>query len=305
MDHQSLSSHPVEIEMHAAGMLEEPYGAKARIGLLVLSTDPVIERDFHTLVPSDDIGVFTTRIYLETPNSDRTLMALQDEIEAAVKLIIPDTRLDSVVFGCTAASTLIGPERIEERVQRGRPGLACTNPATATVAALRRLGARKIALVTPYTKPVSYTHVQRGRPGLACTNPATATVAALRRLGARKIALVTPYTKQMTGNVTKFLTEAGLQLTSARAVGCDTDDAIGSVPASVYMDAVRQSDLAGADAIFISCTVTKALNEIEKIEAETGLPVVVSNQAAFWHALTFAGWKSPIPGYGRLLREMW
>ncbi|SKD08325.1 maleate cis-trans isomerase family protein [Paraburkholderia hospita] len=262
MDHQSLSSHPVEIEMHAAGMLEEPYGAKARIGLLVLSTDPVIERDFHTLVPSDDIGVFTTRIYLETPNSDRTLMALQDEIEAAVKLIIPDTRLDSVVFGCTAASTLIGPERIEERVQRGRPGLACTNPATATVAALRRLGARKIALVTPYTK-------------------------------------------QMTGNVTKFLTEAGLQLTSARAVGCDTDDAIGSVPASVYMDAVRQSDLAGADAIFISCTVTKALNEIEKIEAETGLPVVVSNQAAFWHALTFAGWKSPIPGYGRLLREMW
>jgi maleate isomerase len=262
MNSQSLAHRPVEIEMHAPGMLDQPYGAKARIGLLVLSTDPVIERDFHRLVPSDDVGVFTTRIYLETPNSDRTLSALQNEIEAAVKLIIPDTRLDAVVFGCTAASTLIGPKKIEEYVHRGRPGLACTNPATAAIAALRRFGARKIALVTPYTK-------------------------------------------QMTGNVIKFLTEAELDFTSVRAVGCDTDDAIGSIPASVYVDAIRQSTLSGADAIFISCTVTKALGEIEKIEDETGLPVVASNQAAFWHALTLAGWKTPIHGHGRLLSEMW
>lgn len=262
MDTESLACNPIEIEMHAPGVLDEPYGAKLRIGLLVLSTDPVIERDFHALVPSDDVGIFTTRIYLETPNSDRTLSALQNEIETAVKLIIPDTRLDSVVFGCTAASTLIGPERIAECVQRGRPGLACTNPATASIAALRRLGARKVALVTPYTK-------------------------------------------QMTGNVTRFLSEAGLELTSARAIGCDTDDAIGSIPASVYLDAVRQSNLSDADAIFISCTVTKALGEIEKIEEATGLPVVTSNQAAFWHALTLAGWSTPIHGPGRLLREMW
>ncbi|EJM67416.1 maleate cis-trans isomerase [Pseudomonas sp. GM49] len=262
LNEQTQPDHSADILMHLPSHLEQPYGTKARIGLIVLSTDPVIERDFHKLVPGDDIGVYSTRIYLETPNSDRTLTALQDEIEEAVKLIIPDTRLDAVVFGCTAASTLIGPDQIAARVARGRPGLATTNPATASLAALRRLGAKKIVLVTPYTM-------------------------------------------EMTANVCKFLSEGGLQFTSVRAIGCDTDDAIGSVPASVYVDAVRQSDLAGADAIFISCTVTKALSEIEMLEAETGLPVVTSNQASFWHALTLAGWSTPINGYGRLLREMW
>lgn len=96
-----------------------------------------------------------------------------------------------------------------------------------------------------------------------------------------------------------------LTLTSALAIGCDRDNDIGSIPASAYVEAVRRSSLADADAIFISCTVTKALDEIDKIEAETGLPVVTSNQAAFWHALTLSGWKKPINGYGRLLREGW
>lgn len=262
MSSQGTVSRSIEIEMHHPATLEPPFGEKARIGLIVLSTDPGIERDFHRLVPDDEVGVFTTRIYLETPNSDVTLSALQHEIEDAVKLIIPDTRLDVVVFGCTAASTLIGPQRI---------------------AALAR----------------------QGRPGVACTNPATATLAALDHIGARRVALVTPYTKQMTANVVSFLTDGGLELTSARAIGCDRDDDIGSIAGSVYVDAVRRSSLADADAIFISCTVTKALDEIEKIEAETGLPVVTSNQAAFWHALTLSGWTKPIAGYGQLLREGW
>lgn len=262
MHSQDTVGRTIEIEMHRPATLEPPFGEKVRIGLIVLSTDPSIERDFHRLVPDDDVAVFTTRVYLETPNSDVTLSALQHEIEAAVKLIIPDTRLDAVVFGCTAASTLIGPHRI---------------------AALAR----------------------QGRPGVACTNPASATLAALESLGARRIALVTPYTEQMTANVVNFLIDGGLKLTSVRAIGCDRDDDIGSIPGSVYVDAVRQSNLADADAVFISCTVTKALDEIEKIEAEIGLPVVTSNQAAFWHALTLSGWRKPIAGYGRLLREVW
>lgn len=242
--------------------LEEPYGWKARIGLIVLSTDPVIERDFHRLVPGDAVGVFSTRVYLERPNSDRTFLALADELEPAARLIIPDSRLDAVVFGCTSASTLIGPERIAELVRKGRPGVAVTNPASAALAALRRFSARRIALITPYTL-------------------------------------------QMTENVMRFLLEDGVSFTSVRAAGYDTDHAIGSIPADFFVEAAKASKLDGAEAIFISCTGTKALNVIDEIEAETGLPVVVSNQAAFWHALSLTGWSAPIDGFGRLLREMW
>lgn len=242
--------------------LEEPYGWNARIGLIVLSSDPVIERDFHRLAPDDSVGVFSTRVYLERPNSDRTFLALADELEPAASLIIPDSRLDAIVFGCTSASTLIGPERIAELVRRGRPGIPVTNPATAALAALRRLEARRVALVTPYTQ-------------------------------------------QMTGNVMRFLAEGGLACTSVRCAGYDTDHAIGSIPAAFFVEAAKASKLQGADAIFISCTGTKALNVIDDIETETGLPVVVSNQAAFWHALGLSGWKAPVSGYGKLLREMW
>jgi maleate isomerase len=253
----------MEPVLHATQLaLQEPYGSKARIGLIVLSTDPVIERDFHRLVPEDGVGVFSTRIYLETPNSDQTFLALADELAPAARLIIPDTRLDAIVFGCTSASTLIGPERIAELVRRGRPGVAVTNPATAALAALRRLNARHIALVTPYTEA-------------------------------------------MTRNVMRFLSEDGLTLSSVRAAGYDTDHTIGSIPGEFFVEAAKASKLKGADAIFISCTGTKALNVIEEIEAETELPVVVSNQAAFWHALSLTGWTEPVHGYGRLLREMW
>ena len=263
MDTAATADRSPEVIMHDMGMnLEQPYGWTARIGLIALSTDLAIERDFGKLVPSDEVGLFTTRIHLETPNSDRTFLALENELEAAARLIIPDSRLDAIVFGCTSASTLIGPDRVQAKIQAGRPGVPCTNPASAALAALRKLGARRLALVTPYTE-------------------------------------------QMTRNVSRFLLADGLVLTSIRSVGFDTDVTIGSISKEVFFQAAMQSNLQDADAIFISCTGTKAVNAIERIEDATGLPVVVSNQAAFWHALTLAGWNKSICGYGRLLREMW
>ncbi|WP_027229626.1 aspartate/glutamate racemase family protein [Phyllobacterium sp. UNC302MFCol5.2] len=242
--------------------LGEPYGWRARIGLIVLSTDPVIERDFHKLTPDDSVAVFSTRIYLETPNTDRTFLALAEELEPAAGLIIPDSRLDAIVFGCTSASTLIGPDKIEALVGRGRPGVKVTNPATAVLAALKTFSARRIALVTPYTL-------------------------------------------SMTQNVMRFLADDGITFTSVRAAGYDTDHTIGSISADFFVEAAKASVLEGADAIFISCTGTKALNVIETIESATGLPVIVSNQAAFWHALTLTGWSAAVPGFGQLLREKW
>ncbi|KEA53558.1 Asp/Glu racemase [Mangrovibacter sp. MFB070] len=258
----TISTHQCQPVVHQATVgLEEPYGYSARIGLIVLSTDPVIERDFHHMVPDDSMGVFSTRIYLETPNSDRTFLALADELAPAASLLLPESTLDAIVFGCTSASTLIGPERVSTLIQQGRPGVCVTNPATAALEALRFFKARRIALVTPYTV-------------------------------------------QMTENVMAFLAENGITFSSVRVAGYDTDHTIGSIPANFFVDAVLSSDLSDVDAVFISCTGTKALNVIDEIEEKTGLPVVVSNQAAFWHALRLSGCQKNIPGYGRLLNSL-
>lgn len=240
--------------------LEEPYGAKARIGLISLSTDIAIERDFGRMLPNDEMGLYTTRIRLDWPNSDATFLALADRIPDAASVIVPNIRLDVVVFGCTSASTLIGTERVQQLVHSRRPDVKVTNPALAAVEALKALRARRIALVTPYTV-------------------------------------------QMTGNVVRFFEKAGIELVSATCTGFDTDENIGRVPAEAFIDATVGAELGGADAVFISCTATKALNIIETLEQRIGLPVVTSNQAAFWHAARLAGWSRPILGYGSLLAE--
>ena len=238
--------------------LEEPYGAKARIGLISLSTDIAIERDFARMVPDDRLGLYTTRIRLDWPNTDETFLALADRIPDAASVLVPNIRLDAVVFGCTSASTLIGTERVESLVQSRRPGVKVTNPARAAVEALSALSAKRIVLVTPYTL-------------------------------------------QMTGNVVRFFEKNGIELVSATCTGFDTDENIGRVPAEAFIDATMSAERKGADAVFVSCTATKALNIIDELEKRVGLPVVTSNQAAFWHAARLAGWAEPIAGYGALM----
>ena len=149
--------------------------------------------------------------------------------------------------------------------------------------------------------------IESARPGLKATNPATGAIAALSALRAKRISVVTPYTVANTASVVRLLMDAGFQPTqvSCFGFGFDTDMDIGSVPTAAYLDLAKSVDHGGAEAIFVSCTATKALDAIDGIEQATGLPCVTSNQAAFWHAMTLAGWDEPIPGFGRLLRECW
>jgi maleate isomerase len=131
------------------------YGERFRIGLLALSTDLAFERDFALLAGSDDIVTFTTRINLATPNNEENFLALEKELPSAAALIVPSSRLDVIAFGCTSASMLIGPDRVEAAIRSGRPGINVTNPATAAMAALNAIDARRVAVLTPYTESVT------------------------------------------------------------------------------------------------------------------------------------------------------
>ncbi|MDP9136607.1 MAG: Asp/Glu/hydantoin racemase [Pseudomonadota bacterium] len=252
-----------EVRQVPVGMeLEDNYGAKVRIGLIALCDDLAVDRDFARMVPDDRVGLVTSRIFLEQPNSPRTFMDMADRIPGVVRLLCPLLRLDAVVFGCTSATSVIGAGRVAAIIQNARPGVKATNPATGAASALRALGARRVSVITPYTVA-------------------------------------------NTGNVVRFLKNEGCVPTQVSCFGFDTDMGIGSVPAVAYLELARSTDHRDADAIFVSCTATKALDAIEDIESATGLPCITSNQAAFWHALTLTGWSEPIDGYGRLMKECW
>jgi len=244
------------------GRMEENYGEKVRVGLIALCDDLAVDRDFARMVPDDRVALVTSRIFLEQPNSERTFLAMADRIPDTVRLLCPLLRLDSIVFGCTTATSYIGEGRVTELVRSARPGVNVTNPGSGAIAALKALGAKRVSVITPYTVP-------------------------------------------NTTNVVRMLNNGGIEAVQVSCFGFDTDMDIGSVPCHAYLDQARETDHRDAQAIFVSCTATKALDAIDDIEEATGLPCVTSNQAAFWHAMLMAGWNEPIAGFGKLMREKW
>jgi maleate isomerase len=60
-----------------------------------------------------------------------------------------------VAYCCTSGTTVIGEKQVEAAVRSVLPGVKVTNPLSAVKANLRHMGARRIALLTPYEPQVS------------------------------------------------------------------------------------------------------------------------------------------------------
>jgi len=132
-----------------------PLATKLRIGLVQLATDFTLERDWHQLT-GKDIELYTARMFSEPEMSLESLPILKNHIAAAVELLVPGKDLDVVAFGCTSASMLIGEQGVEAQFARSRPDVPCTNPWIAAKAALLHLGAKKVAVLTPYCSEINF-----------------------------------------------------------------------------------------------------------------------------------------------------
>jgi maleate isomerase len=126
-----------------------------RIGLIALATDLTSEGDFARICTPRNVAVHVARVLYENPTNAQNLRAMQPRLAEAAKLILPGETLDAIAYSCTAASVLIGDAEVAAAVQSGRPGVPCVTPIGAALAALRRLGARRISILTPYTEAVT------------------------------------------------------------------------------------------------------------------------------------------------------
>lgn len=124
------------------------------IGLIALGNDIVIERELTAFLKGSGAHLFTSRIRMDgvTPEA---LACMAVDIEQVAKLILPRNRLDVVAFGCTSGAVIIGPELVVRSVQKVKPGVPVTDPASAALRGLRALGATRIGLLTPYDEPVN------------------------------------------------------------------------------------------------------------------------------------------------------
>ncbi|HMM62569.1 MAG TPA: Asp/Glu racemase [Mesorhizobium sp.] len=135
--------------------LDTGIAARAAIGLVVLATDQTMEHEFRRLLPLEGIGIYCTRVFNDADITPETLRAIGSRIAPAAELILPGLPLDVVGFGCTSATMTLGEEAVFAEIRKARPGIACTTPITAALAAFKAFGARRIGVLTPYAPAVN------------------------------------------------------------------------------------------------------------------------------------------------------
>ena len=125
------------------------YGWRARIGLISPMPGENIEHAFHIHAPE---GVSFSSMKMPFPGpTPEGLVILTDQLESTAAKY-KGQNLDLIVFGCTSGSFIKGMGWDQECVKRiesasGSPGLTTS---TAVMEALRALGAKTVAVLTPY-----------------------------------------------------------------------------------------------------------------------------------------------------------
>ena len=129
-------------------------GHLARIGLIGLSSGMTCEEELHNMLP-DGARVLTSRVV----NSDKidlsNLREMKQDLVRAAGTILPDGKLDAMVYSCTSGTIAMGEQVVIELIQSAKPGVPVTTPFTGAMAALKRLGLKRITLLTPYIEEIT------------------------------------------------------------------------------------------------------------------------------------------------------
>ena len=135
--------------------LDGGLGWRAAIGLVVLATDQTMEHEFRALINLPGVAFYESRVFNDAEIRPDTLRAIGPRIAPSVALILPGLKLDVVAFGCTSATMTLGEAAVFDEIHKSRPGVACTTPVTAALAAFRAFGAKSIGLLTPYAPEIN------------------------------------------------------------------------------------------------------------------------------------------------------
>ena len=123
-----------------------------RVGLIALATDFRIEKDFISVIKDQNIDFFVNRIHCYFPLTSENLIKMSSTVTKVSEDILPNEKLDCVVYGCTSGTIAAGYENIKKKVNLAKPEAKVTTPSSAAINALRKMKVEKVAIFTPYSK---------------------------------------------------------------------------------------------------------------------------------------------------------
>ena len=143
-----LSPIPFEVENVIA--------SRARLGLIALATDHVIEYELNKIFHEiEGVQLYTTKVPMDPRVTSDTLKSMDNKLAQTAKTLLPGNKFSVVGYGCTSASVVIGEDKVFRAIETAGITSSITTPITACLAALKTLGGRKIGLLTPYVDEVN------------------------------------------------------------------------------------------------------------------------------------------------------
>ncbi len=208
-----------------------------RAGLLVPSSNTVMEVDFYRNLP-DHITLHTARMYLEETTRSAEIEMIEKYAPGAAKLV-ETVKPDFVVFGCTSAGALGGPEYDKEISSKISEitGVPTIGVFSSVREALLRSKARSVAVITPYVDDINASI----KTGLEKDGFRVAAIHGMEIVV--NIELATPTPEEITDFAVDKL--AGVE----------------------------------ADILFVSCTNFRAMDALPLLKERFGIPVITSNSA--------------------------
>ena len=130
-------------------------GINSKVGLIALSTDFMIEKDFKKIIENMKIDLFVNRIRSYYPLTKENLIKMGENVTEVSKDILPDEKLDCVVYGCTSGTIASGYDSIKNKINLAKPEAKVVTPSSAAVNALRKMKVKKISIFTPYSEKLN------------------------------------------------------------------------------------------------------------------------------------------------------
>ena len=249
---------------------QEPWvGSRARIGVIIPSTNISVEYDCQQIVPAG-VSWHFGRFFVEQPDlsSDNMFLTFIDAIRETIPHAMRDIMTcepSHIMMGMSAETFWGGLEGNAEFTDRLReyigPDMGLTTGANALDESLKAFGAKRVAALTPY-QPVGDEQVHR------------------------------------------FLEETGYEVAKVVGLKCDTATSIAHTPPSEVIDTVlKELDDDSVDAIVQAGTNLSALHLFPTLEKQLGKPVIPINVATIWHTFRSIGIEDKFMGKGWLLER--
>ena len=150
-----ISSPLLVNKTHLPHQLDQGLGSRLRIGLIELATDQTSEHEFRRIFALSGVDFYQSRIWNDATITPETLVRMEKDVEGAMRVIMPNLRIDVAGFTCTSGAMVIGEDKVFSLMRKARPGIPCSSPITGAMAGMKALGLRRIALLTPYVQAIN------------------------------------------------------------------------------------------------------------------------------------------------------